>query len=228
MREDIIKLFKDGVIVACQAEEHEPLHGAQFMAGMAKSAQIGGALGIRANGLLDIAAIRLSVNLPIIGSHRVDTPGYIVRITPTIEIARQVAAAGADIIAVDATNRPHPDGLSIQERIKAIHRDTGRCVMADIASFEEGLAAEEAGAELVATTLSGYVHTAQLSLDPDFKLIAQLANRLKIPVIAEGRFTTPDQAAHALDLGAYAVVVGSPITRPQWITAQFVNRLKNN
>ncbi len=227
MREDVIKLLKDGLVVACQAEEHEPLHGAHFMAAMAKSAQIGGALGIRASGLLDISAVRLAVNLPIIGSQRVDTPGFLVRITPTLESARQIAAAGADIIAVDATNRPHPDGLSNSDRIKAIHRETGRCVLADIASFEEGLAAEEAGADAVATTLSGYIHTAQLSLDPDFKLIAQLSNRLKIPVIAEGRFTTPDQAAHALDLGAYAVVVGSPISRPQWITAQFVNRLKN-
>ncbi len=227
MRGDVIQLFKGGLIVACQADDHEPLFGAHIMAAMAKSAQIGGALAIRASGLLDIAAIRLGVNLPIIGSQKTDTPGYIVRITPTIESARQVAAAGADIIAVDATNRPHPDGLSIAERIKSIHRDTGRCVLADIASYDEGLAAEAAGADAVATTLSGYVHTAQLSLDPDFKLIAQLANRLKIPVIAEGRFTTPDQAAHALDLGAFAVVVGSPITRPQWITAQFVSRLRN-
>ncbi len=227
MRGDIVQLLKGGLIVACQAEEYEPLYGAHFMAALAKSAQLGGAAGIRTSGLLEIAAVRLAVSLPIIGSLKIDTPGYIVRITPTIESARQVAAAGADIIAVDASNRPHPDGLSIAERINAIHRDTGCSVMADVATFEEGLQAEAAGAELIATTLSGYIHTAQLNLDPDFKLIAQLANRLKVPLIAEGRFTTADQAAHAIDLGAFAVVVGSPISRPQWITAQFVSRLKN-
>jgi N-acylglucosamine-6-phosphate 2-epimerase len=179
-------------------------------------------VGIRANGPEDIAAIRAAVNLPIIGIYKVDLPGFAVRITPTLESARQVAAAGADILAVDATLRPHPDGLDFAARVQALKAMAHCPVMADVSNLEEGLAAEASGADIVATTLSGYTGPGPIPPGPDFGLIAALAHKVKVPVIAEGRFATPLQVAQALDAGAFAVVVGGAITRPQWITAQFV------
>ncbi len=223
----LLAKFRHGLIVSCQAEAGKPLHGSEFMAALALAAMNGGAVGIRANGPDDIIAIRAEVNLPIIGIYKADIPGFAVRITPTLEHALQVAQAGAEIIAIDATDRPHPDQLALDERIQSIHRETGRLVMADISTIEEGLAAEAADADLIATTLSGYTDTSPKQSGPDFELIRQLARKLKTPLIAEGRIATPEQAAQAIACGAYAIVVGSAITRPQWITTQFVERIKD-
>jgi N-acylglucosamine-6-phosphate 2-epimerase len=222
----LLERLKGGLIVSCQALPDEPLHGAGHMAAMARAAALGGAAGIRANGPQDIAAICLAVNLPIIGIEKAVLPGWEVYITPTLECAQNVALAGANIVALDATHRPHPDRLDLPERIHRIHRETGRPVMADIATLDEGLAAEAAGADLVATTLAGYTVDRPTQPGPDFDLIRQLAARLGVPLIAEGRIATPQQAAQALELGAFAVVVGSAITRPQWITQQFVRRIR--
>lgn len=230
----LLAMLYHGLIVSCQAEPHEPLHGAAFMAAMARAAADGGAVGIRANGPADVAAIRAAVTLPIIGIYKADLPGFQVRITPTLDHARQVAAAGADLIALDATARPHPDGVTTAELIARVHEATGCPVVADVATLEEGLAAAAAGADAVATTLSGYTGRMHPSADspsqeePDFDLIRQLAHVLPVPLIAEGRIATPEQAVRALALGAYAVVVGSAITRPQWITAHFVARLRGD
>ena len=163
---DLLSRLAGGLIVSCQALTDEPLHGAHIMAAMARAAAAGGGVGIRANGPDDISAIRQAVELPIIGLWKDDLPGFSVRITPTVEHARRLAAAGADIIAIDATARPHPDGLPLPERIAAIHRDTNRPVLADIATLEEGIAAQQAGADLVAPTLSGYTDTARQARSP--------------------------------------------------------------
>jgi N-acylglucosamine-6-phosphate 2-epimerase len=222
--------LRSGLIVSCQAEAHEPLHGAHIMAAMARAAVEGGAVGIRANTPVDIRLIRQAVELPIIGIYKVDLPGWEVRITPRLEDALQVAKAGADIIAVDATFRPRPGFDSPAAYLQAVRQATGKLVMADISTFEEGLAAAEAGADLVGTTLSGYTSYSPQPADqrsgPDFDLIARLAPALQMPLIAEGRISTPQAARRALDLGAYAVVVGAAITRPQWITRQFVQALR--
>ncbi len=144
-----------GLIVSCQALPGEPLFGAGMMAAMARAAVSAGAVAIRANGPADIAAIRAEVQVPIIGIYKVDMPGFEVRITPTLEHALQVAEAGADLIALDATRRPHPEG-DVAELIEQIHRRTGLPVLADISTLEEGLAAAAWDAEFVGTTLSGY------------------------------------------------------------------------
>jgi len=224
---DLLKRLRGGLIVSCQAESDEPLHGSQTMAAMAVAAAEGGAVGIRANTPMDIAAIRLASILPIIGIYKLDLPGYTVRITPTVDSALLVAQAGADLIAVDGTSRPHPDHLNLIERIRLIHEQTRCPVIADISTADEGLAAKEAGADLVATTLSGYTENSPAQEMPDFELLQRLVLGIKIPVIAEGRIATPEQAAQALAIGAFAVVVGSAITRPQWITARFVDRIAN-
>lgn len=221
----LLERLRGSLIVSCQAEAGEPLHGPVFMAAMACAAAKAGASGIRANGPEDILAIRRLISLPIIGLFKKDIRGFSVRITPSVELAVQIAEAGADIITLDATARPHPDGLRLAQRISLVQGQTGCPVMADVSSLSEGLAAEQAGADLVATTLSGYSESSPAQDGPDLELVQKLSSSLRVPVVAEGRIATPDQAAQALDLGAFAVVVGSAITRPQWITARFVRRM---
>lgn len=222
----LLSRLRGGLIVSCQALPEEPLHGSHIMAAMARAATAGGAVGIRANTPEDIAAIRQAVDLPIIGLWKEDLPGYTVRITPTVEHARRLATAGADILAIDATARPHPDGLALADRVSTIHHDTGRPILADVATLEEGIAAQQAGADLVSTTLSGYTEYSLSREDPDYELVQQMAAHLSVPVIAEGRVAMPEQAARLLALGAFAVVVGGAITRPQQITARFVAGIK--
>ncbi len=216
-----IESLRGGLIVSCQAMPGDAMFGAEHMAAFARAALDGGASGLRANSPVDIAAVRRAVSLPLIGIWKVDLPGYEVRITPRLRDALIVAAAGADIIALDGTLRPHPDGRSAAELIRRVRQETELPVMADIATLEEGLAAEEAGADLIGTTLSGYTADSRQQEEPDFELLAALTDRLSTPVIAEGRINTPALAAQALALGAFAVTVGSAITRPQLITAGF-------
>ena len=220
--EPVFKQFYHGLIVSCQALANEPLFGSQIMAAMARAAHMGGAAAIRANTPVDIAAIRAAVDLPLIGLFKEVLPGFEeVYITPSLEHALAVAHAGADIIALDATARPHPAGRGPAELITAVQQATGKPVLADISTYEEGLAAARAGAEAVSTTLSGYTSYSPQNAEPDFDLVRRLAADLTIPVIAEGRIITPEQARQALEAGAFAVVVGGAITRPQLITRRF-------
>ena len=213
------------LIVSCQAGSKDPFHGPKLMAAMARAAAIGGAAAIRANGPDDIKAIHSAVELPVIGIWKVEVPGLGIRITPEVEQARAVADAGASIVAFDATDRARTNGLSTADWIAQVRHETGLPVMADVSSFEEGVAAEAAGADLVATTLAGYVDPSDLVDGPDLDLVARLASKLGVPVVAEGRISTPELAAQAIELGAYAVVIGHAITRPEWITSRFVAAL---
>lgn len=221
---DLGARLRGGLIVSCQALPGEPLHGAEIMARLAQAAEAGGAVGIRANGPADIAAIRAVTALPLIGLWKQDVPGFDVYITPTISSAVAVAEAGADIIALDATARPHPEG-SAADLIRAVQRATGRPVLADISTEAEALAAQDAGAAFVSTTMSGYTPYSPQQAGPDLNLVRRLALLLQVPLIAEGRIATPEEARAALDAGAFAVVVGGAITRPQQITARFVSYL---
>ena len=223
---DIKTQIRGGLIVSCQALPHEPLFGAATMAQLAVAAEMGGAVGIRANSPVDIAAIRAVTPLPLIGLWKVDKPGYEVYITPTLTEAWAIADSGADIIALDATDRPHPEGTTAS-LIQRVRTETGLPVLADISTFEEALMAEDAGAEFISTTMSGYTPYSPQQEGPDFDLIARLAGRLTVPLLAEGRISTPEQARMALDAGAFAVVVGGAITRPQQITVRFAQALKS-
>lgn len=215
------------LIVSCQAQPHEPLYGAAIMARMALAAKEGGAVAIRANGPADIRAIRAAVDLPIIGLYKDNIPGYPVYITPTLDHARAVAGAGAQIVAIDATARPRPHPGTLADFIAAIHAEIGCPVLADIATVEEGIAAEAAGADLVSTTMSGYTEESPQQKDPDLELVRQLAPRLNIPLIAEGRYRTPEQIRQAFAYGAVSAVVGGAITRPQEITRWFVEEIES-
>lgn len=210
------------LIVSCQALPGEALHGADIMARMAQAAVAGGAAAVRINGPEDVAAVRRAVPVPLIGLWKDGDEG--VYITPTLGHARRVAEAGADLVALDATGRARPDGLSLRATVEALHR-LGIGVLADVSTHEEGLAAAAAGADAVATTLSGYTPGSAPQAGPDFALVASLAAALDVPLIAEGRIATPAEAAHALALGAHAVVVGGAITRPAAITERFAAAL---
>ena len=209
-----------GLIVSCQAPEGTPLRAASHMAAMAKAAEQGGAVAIRANGPNDIRAIKAQVQLPMIGLWKLDIEGFEPYITPTLESARAIAEAGADIIAIDATLRPHPEG-SMADFLKTLKQELGLPIFADVSSLEEGLAAAEAGADYLSTTLSGYTPYTVKTTEPDFQLLENLAKALSIPIVAEGRIWTPEQLAQAFELGAYAVVVGTAITNPFEITKRF-------
>ena len=223
--QSFVKQVKHQLIVSCQALEHEPLYGAEFMARMAVAAQNGGGKAIRANTPVDIAAIRQAVNLPIIGLYKDEMPGYDVYITPTLKHAVAVAKAGADIIAIDATDRPRPAG-DLAGYIAAIHNETDCLVMADVATLAEGIAAEAAGADLVGTTMSGYTPNSPKQDEPDLALVQVLAQSLTVPLLAEGRYHRPEQILQAFANGAVSAVVGGAITRPQEITARFVRGIE--
>jgi putative N-acetylmannosamine-6-phosphate epimerase len=218
VRSSDVPFAAPGLIVSCQARPDNPLHGPHFMAAMARAAEHGGAVGIRANGPADIAAIRAATALPLIGLFKVQRPGTEVTITPDFAAAAQVARAGADWIAVDATDRVRP-AEGVPALIARIHAKLGCRVLADVATEAEGVAAAAAGADAVATTLSGYTaETAHRAGGPDLDLVAALAAALHVPVVAEGRFWTPEQVAAAFACGARAVVVGTAITNPREIT----------
>ncbi|MDF2812311.1 MAG: N-acetylmannosamine-6-phosphate 2-epimerase [Microvirga sp.] len=214
---------KGALIVSCQARADNPLHGPIFMSAMARAATAGGAAGFRANGAEDVAAIRAISTHPIIGIEKVWDDRFPVYITPNFGAAARIARAGADIIGVDATRRPR-DGEPVDQLIARIRRELGREVFADVAALEEGRAARAAGATYIATTLSGYTEETAANRDagPDLELLSALVAIGEGPVVAEGRFDTPQLVAEAFKRGAHAVVVGTAITNPREITRKFV------
>lgn len=221
-----IHTLRGKLIASCQALPDEPLHGSETMVKMARAAEQGGACGLRIQSADDIRAVKQALDLPVIGLIKRDYPDSEIYITATAREVDEIAAAGADIIALDATDRPRPNQGSLADLVERIH-GAGCQVMADIATYEEGIAAQALGADCVSTTLSGYTReTAHTKTDgPDFDLLARLARDLIIPVIAEGRIWSPEQAAQAMSLGAHAVVIGSAISRPQLITQRFANAI---
>lgn len=222
----LLETLRGRLIVSCQAGPDEPLHGAHIMAAMARAAEMGGAAAIRANGPDDIRAIRAAVALPVIGIYKRLYAGSDVYITPTRADAAAVARAGAHMIALDGTPRPRPGGETLPTLVDYVHGALGLPVMADVSCLEDALYAQQAGADVLATTLAGYTaHGRPALAGPDLAFVSELAASAALPVIAEGRFHEPAQAAEALARGALAVVVGGAITRPQEITRRFAQAL---
>ncbi|MEU4639488.1 putative N-acetylmannosamine-6-phosphate 2-epimerase [Micromonospora sp. NPDC023814] len=219
----VFDVMRGGLVVSCQPlpdEPDDPMRDAYVQARVAASAAAGGAVAIRANGPDDIEAIRAAVDVPVIGLVKHGTTG--VMITPTPAHAVRAATAGAHVVAVDATDRPRPDAGSFADTVRAVHSRTAALVLADISTLAEGLAAVDAGADAVATTLSGYTPASPPTEGPDLRLVAQLAERLEVPVIAEGRYRTAQQVRQAFEAGAHAVVMGNAVTSPLWITRRLV------
>lgn len=211
---------RGSLIVSCQARADNPLHGAQFMGAMALAAAQGGASAIRVNGPDDVRTA-LPAGLPVIGLNKIFSADFPVYITPSFSAAAELVEAGADIVALDCTARPR-DGESAGEIVRRITEELGALAFADISTLDEGLAAEQMGAAYVSSTLSGYTDPAAPKAEaPDLALIEALAKRVRVPVIAEGRFNTPALARAAIEAGAHAVVVGTMITNPREITRSF-------
>lgn len=209
------------LIVSCQAYPGEPMRDPRTMTQVAQAAVLGGAAGIRAQGLADLDAMRPCVTVPLIGLVKVGAEG--VFITPTLSDAIAVAQTGCDIVAIDGTRRPRPDGLTLSSTVAAFRQQCpGVLVMADCGSLDDGLAAEDADCDLIGTTLAGYTGERPRTDGPDFALLDQLVGRITRPVVAEGRISTPAQAAEALQRGASSVVVGTAITHPTTLTRRFV------
>ena len=223
----LIQKLRGGLIVSCQARPDSPFYGPSFMAAFARAAEMAGAVGLRVNGERDTRAVRAASSLPIIGINKQRTVEWPVYITPSLEAAREVIGAGAEIVAIDATHRPREGNQSPEDLIAQIKNQLGVPVMADIDSLEEGVAAAEAGADLVATTMAGYTEARAATQGPDLTLVRDLAGRISVPVICEGRVRAPKDVRAALGAGAYAVVVGTAITNPVAITLAFVRAAQN-
>lgn len=235
----MLEKLKRGLIVSCYASASDGDGGNKEMANpvvmshIAHAVELGGAKGIRTN-IDNIREIKKKCKLPVIGIKKItkaeggfETGDF--RITPTLKEVKALVGEGADLIAIDGTNRARYDDLTLEEFIKRIKRDYNIPIIADISTYEEGIKAHNAGADAVGTTLSGYTPYSENPIvfgvlplpDPDFGLIQRLSSR-GIKVIAEGRIGTPKQAKKALDSGAFAVVVGTAITMPRRVAESFV------
>ena len=217
------------LIVSCQALPDEPLHSDFIMARMAVAAKEGGASGIRANSVVDIAAIRKAVDLPIIGIIKRDYEGADVYITATMKEVDELMTVRPNIIAIDATTSTRPNGESLKEFFqKAKEKYPDQLWMADCSTIDEMLTADQLGFDFIGTTLVGYTKQSQGDKieSNDFEIIRKALSKLSHPLIAEGNIDTPDKFRRVLELGAYSVVVGSAITRPQLITKKFVEATK--
>ena len=229
--EDILAKIKNTVVVSVQAMPSEPLYLEKCMVAMMKSVINGGAGGLRVAGIRDIANAKRLFKVPVIGITKPERipQNYkeIVYITPTIKDVIDIVNAGADIVAFDGTQRKRPNDEKLQDLIKYVHIKK-KIAMADVSTIEEGIKAQEAGADVLSTTLAGYTLE---SLDspsdgPDFGLLEELVKQTDLPVMLEGRIWEPWQVDKAFEIGAHSVVIGSAITRPQLITKRFVFRNK--
>ena len=226
----IMDRIKGGLIVSCQALKEEPLYSSYIMSRMAYAAMLGGAVGIRANTIVDITEIKNTVSLPVIGIIKEVYGDCDVYISPTMKEIDALVECGVSIIATDATDsakRPRPDGKTLDEFFGEVREKyPDQLFMADCSSYEEGMHAAEIGFDLVGTTMNGYTEYTKGVQLPNIELMRRLSAECGKPVIAEGGIWQPDQLKAALDAGVWAAVIGGAITRPMEITKRFVAAIK--
>lgn len=223
-----VRQLKGKLIVSCQALPHEPLHSSSIMGRMALAAKEGGAFGIRANTREDIAEIQKQTELPVIGIVKRDYKDSKVYITPTMKEIDELMEVGPEIIALDATINIRPGELSLDEFFASVKKKYPKQLfMADCSTVEEALHADELGFDFIGTTMVGYTEQSKgMRIEEnDFDILRKIVGQVKHPVIAEGNINTPEKARRVIELGAFAVVVGSIITRPQLITKAFAEAL---
>jgi len=228
MINDKVRKIEGKLIVSCQALSNEPLHSSFIMGRMAKAAWEGGACGIRANSGSDIREIKKEVTLPIIGIVKRDYEDSPIYITPTFTEVEELIEVGVDVIAMDATDRKRPKELTLKTFFEELKKRYPKQLwMADCSTVKEAVYADQLGFDLIGTTLVGYTKESEkLKIEEnDFELLKEIVGKVKNKVIAEGNIDTPQKAKRCLKLGAYAVVVGSMITRPQVITRKFVDAI---
>jgi len=218
--------IRSGLIVSCQTGDNPEFNSSEDMVKFARAAMAGGACAIRSEGEATLLAIKEAVDLPLIGLKKGYFQDGTVRISRELKEIENMVNLGVDVVAIDATNRIWGglDGPAIIQKVRA---EFDVIVMADISTAEDGFAAIQAGAHCLSTTLAGYTPQTQAEkgTGPNQKLISQLVSKVDIPVIAEGRYNTPAESISAIQHGAWAVVVGSAITRPQLITSWFTAAL---
>jgi len=204
-----------GLIVSVQAPEGSPLRDPQVIAAMAEASLRNGASGVRLESPEHIGAVRRRCpEALIVGLWKrtfADSPVYI---TPGWEEIRAVWAAGADVVALDATERQRPEAADLAELIDRARHELGAVLMADVDSLANGLRAAQLGCSWVGTTLYGYTEATATLRPPGWQLLQDLRRDLPpgVALICEGGVASAEQARQALDLGADAVVVGTAIT----------------
>lgn len=218
----ILAQIKHGLIASCQPVDDGPMDKPEIVAAMAAACVAGGAKGLRIEGIENLKAARKAVNVPIVGIVKYDLNDSPVRISPFIKDIEELYAAGADIIAFDGTHRVRP--TEIEVLVKRI-QELGAMSMADCSNLEEGLHCHKLGVDLIGSTMSGYTG-GEIPKDPDLQLVRDLVAN-GCTVMAEGRYNTPELAAVAIENGAYAVTVGSALTRLEHIVSWFVGAIDN-
>ena len=216
--------IKGGLIVSCQVPDDTAINTPEFIAAMAHTVVQAGAAGVRAQGLTNVAAVANVTSVPIIGLVKRYLDSTPIHITPIEEDVPGLEKSGATIIAVDGTGRLRPNGQSLPEFFKSVRSETDSLLMADVDTLEAGLIAADLGFDAVATTLSGYTDKPAPEL-PNIALVEELANKLQIPIIAEGGFARPEHVRQGFEAGAWAVCVGTAITNPYLLTESFVAAL---
>lgn len=223
----ILEALKGGLIVSCQALDDEPLHSSFIMSRMAKAAEEGDAVGIRANSPEDILEIKKVTSLPVIGIWKQVYPDSKVYITPTESEVDALVSTGVDIIALDATDRLRPGVETLQSfftRIRKKYPDV--LFMADCSTYEDGVRAEYLGFDIVSTTLAGYTDDTKGKALPDLEMLNRLCRDISIPVIAEGGIWEREDLRKAFEAGCFAAVIGTAITRPREITRRYTDVIK--
>ncbi|HMD20418.1 MAG TPA: putative N-acetylmannosamine-6-phosphate 2-epimerase [Alloacidobacterium sp.] len=218
--------LKNKLIVSCQALPGDPLDHTDTLRRIAISVLRGGAGGLRANGAECIAAFRQETDLPIIGILKRFQNGK-PDITPDFASAKTVSDAGADIIGMDCSAGRFPSSEPWPQLLSRIRQELNKPVLADIATLDEALAAEQSGADAVATTMFGYTRETTGQRSISWTLVERLVNSVHLPVIVEGHVRQPDEVRRAFDLGVFAVVVGAAITQPEAITARFIASIQH-
>ncbi|HEY8562525.1 MAG TPA: N-acetylmannosamine-6-phosphate 2-epimerase [Pyrinomonadaceae bacterium] len=218
----LIDNWRGGLIVSCQAPENSPLAKPEIIAAFAETAEQNGAVGVRIDAPHNISAVKSRVAIPVLGIYKIVAPPSEVYITPTFQAAAEIAAAGADMIALDATCRARPDEEKLDGLVRRIRESLKKPLMADVARYEEGLhAAETLGVDVISTTLSGYTAETRHLAKPDFELVEKLSTKLTVPIVCEGRLRSAEDVRRAFDCGAFAVVVGGAITGIDQLVSRF-------
>ena len=218
----IIKKLKKTLIASCQPIPQGPLDKSDFILGLANASLIGGAKALRIEGFKNLKKVKSNVKVPIIGLKKRISNKFPIIITPLLKDVEKLANLGANIIAFDSTHRPRP--YSVDRIISKIH-SFGKIAMADCSNINDASMAIDHGADIISTTLSGYVDSKKTRIKPDFILLKSLIKKFNVPIIAEGRFNTPVFFKQALDMGAHAVVVGTALNRVESITKSFLDEL---
>lgn len=230
-KQELFDLIRGTIVVSCQATPGEPLYmkDQSVMYLMARAARMAGAKMIRTSSARDIREIKEETGLPVIGLIKREYPGYTGRITMTMREVDECMDAMADIVSIDCTFNPRGDGLTPGQFLGQVkEKYPNIIIMADCATLEEAVAAYEAGADLVGSTMNGYTpQTKECKGEPNYALVQDMVAALPCPVIAEGRVHTPEQARKMLEIGAWAVVVGGAITRPLEIAGRFMAAVKD-